>query len=288
MQIGFYGGDGVDGVTHLHNMFQPWLGRVPDLAVDFVDYSSWDNFKKDALWAIPAWTGVVPQLCMTVPLTVTGTPLSGIVAGHHDHAFQVVAHELCTAGFGSAIIRLGHEANGGWYPWSNLGTDSNAWAEYIAAYRHAVHVFRQVSPTFKFDWCTAAYWQQTGDKSVLYPGDDVVDYIGMDIEPQAWGTSNPTTQQCWDALQQGWSLDWLPGFAKAHNKLISLPELGVGDASSGYGPGDDGALATQLVQWAKDNGVAYVGMWDFNAGDYNSQYSDGSRPQCMAAWKGFV
>lgn len=288
LQVGFYNGNGADGVNGMNTRFKPWLGRTPDLAVDFVNFSSWANFRSDALWAIGFWKGIVPKLCLTVGLTVSGTPLSEVAAGLHDASFDAAAAEMVRQGFQKSIIRLGHEANGGWYPWGNLGTDPSMWKLYIQCFQRVRNIFALRSAYFKFDWCMAAGWQQTGDKSVLYPGDAYVDYIGMDIEPQVWGVTDPTTQQCWDALQQGWSLDWLPGFTRAHRKKISFPEFGIGDAAQGhpnYGPGDNGQLATMLMQWAKQNQVSYIGFWDFNAGDYNSQFSDSSRPNCAAAFK---
>jgi Glycosyl hydrolase family 26 len=289
MLVGFYNGNGWDGVAAMNTRFKPWLGRTPDIAVDFVSFNDWPSFESDANWMMPAWTGVVPNLCCTVPLTVWGTPTADVAAGLHDSSFQVVAHALVNAGFPNAIVRIGHEANGGWYPWGNMGGgNTTAFNTYIAAWQHVVGVFRAISPTFKFDWTTAAYWQQTGDKSQIYPGDAYVDYIGMDIEPTGWGTVNPSEALCWSMLNANWSLDWLLPFAQTHGKLISFPELGVGDSNSGYGPGDNGALVTTIMNWAKTNNVAYVGLWDFNAGDYNSQFSDYSRPSCAAAFKAAV
>jgi hypothetical protein len=96
------------------------------------------------------------NLVMTVPLafgrqTVSsaGTDqirsnLQETASGAWDEHYRIVARNLVAGGYPDAVIRLGHEFTGGWYPWS---AQNNADA-YIAAYRHVHQVLASESPQF--------------------------------------------------------------------------------------------------------------------------------------------
>ena len=80
------------------------------------------------------------------------------------------------AGYEDAIIRLGHEFDGDWAPYS---ARDNADA-YVAAFRHVHDVMTAESPAFRFDW-TSMVPDFLEYGPAAYPGDDVVDIIGIDV-----------------------------------------------------------------------------------------------------------
>ena len=53
-------------------------------------------------------------------------------------------------------------------------------ADYIGAFRRVVGIFRRYSDDFKYDWCPG-WGPQELPADLVYPGDDVVDYIGLDV-----------------------------------------------------------------------------------------------------------
>lgn len=79
---------------------------------------------------------------------------------------------------GKVILRFGHEANGDWYPWGGRPE------EYKAAFRKVVAIFREEGVSnVSFMWSVNAYNQPSSPISTLsayYPGNDVVDLIGID------------------------------------------------------------------------------------------------------------
>ena len=129
------------------------------------------------------------NLVMTIPLafgdanakTVQGRAdirrnLVETASGRWDEEYRLTAQSLIEGGFADATIRLGHEFSGDWYPWSAPHTES----QYIAAYRHVHEVLSQESPDFTFEWTGARVsFIEFGPDA--YPGDDVVDIIGLDI-----------------------------------------------------------------------------------------------------------
>jgi hypothetical protein len=77
-------------------------------------------------------------------------------------------------------IRLAHEMNGIWYPWSE-GRSGNRPGEYAQAWRHVHDIFRQVGAN-NVIWI----WSPNILRPVpgiglrqLYPGDEYVDWVGM-------------------------------------------------------------------------------------------------------------
>jgi hypothetical protein len=120
-------------------------------------------------------------------------PLDEIIAGTHDATFHMRAQGARDLG-ADILLRWGHEMNGNWYPWAgaNNGGASGGPAKYIAAYRH-------VHDLFVADGATNVYWvwcplvadvpsDAWNHWTNYYPGDDYVDWVGLDA--YNWGTSS--------------------------------------------------------------------------------------------------
>ncbi len=75
-------------------------------------------------------------------------------------------------------IRFGHEMNGNWYPWGNRAS------EYKTAFRYIVEFFRKNNVT-NVQWMWSINAENVPSSPIsqvssFYPGDDVVDLIGLD------------------------------------------------------------------------------------------------------------
>ncbi len=146
-----------------------------------------------------------------------GENLRAVAAGRNDGEYRLVAEYLVEAGYGDAIIRLGHEYDGDWAPYS---ARDNAEA-YVAAFRHVHDVLSDVSPSFRFDWTsTAAHFVEYGPAA--YPGDDVVDVIGLDIY---WRDAEPIDDEMWQRRFEPVLRAHLE-FAQERGKPVSYPEWG--------------------------------------------------------------
>ena len=78
-------------------------------------------------------------------------------------------------------LRFGHEMNGDWYPWA-VGVNGNTPADFVAAFRGLRKRFDEMGATnVRWVWCPNV---MIGDQVELlrrcYPGDDVVDVVGLD------------------------------------------------------------------------------------------------------------
>jgi beta-mannanase len=109
---------------------------------------------------------------------------------------------------------------------------------------------------FMFDWCINAYWRPI-PLTKWYPGDDVVDIVGIDAYdsgvPAGWSSTR------WDRLyNQQDGIKAVLEFAKAQGKPVSFPEWGLAPAdASSLGGGDDPSYVDDLAAVIRSNRVAY-------------------------------
>jgi beta-mannanase len=109
--------------------------------------------------------------------------LYSIVEGHFDSFFKDWATQMKQAK-GTILLRILHEFNGDWYPWCTINNDKNP-EMVVKAYRHIHNIFKAQNVTnVKFVWCPNSMsipqekWNFIMD---AYPGDQYVDYVGLDI-----------------------------------------------------------------------------------------------------------
>jgi len=287
--LSVYRGAGCSGVQNLA-AFKSFLGRNPDRVVDFLQTNNWAGMQNEAGWAIQCWarSGLKVKLTLSVPMLPSDgvSTLAQGAQGAYNSQFTKLGTLLVQNGFADADLRLGWEFNGGWYAWA-AKKDPTSW---VAYWRQIVKTMRAVpGAKFTFDWNPTWGMQQILPSSV-YPGDDVVDYIGMDMYNQDWGpggTIVSSPQQRWkDYLNDNSGLNWLAEFAAQHNKPIVFPEWGTGTRPDGHGGGDDPYFVNQLVAWIKSHNLAYQSYFDVNVrgNSISCEIDNGQLPQSAAAY----
>lgn len=281
-------------VSHL-TAFEQLVGRQFNCALVYndaaPDWHGWENpwfvnyyNNPDYDWSEWATApGTNRQLIITQNLMPTSADDDdwldlGAQGAYNDHA-RALAENLVAAGLGNAIIRLGHEANGSWYP-DSLGSTPSQWSMWDEFWRQTVLAMKSVPGAhFKFDWCIAALWRAL-PLSQIYPGDDVVDMIGVD----AYDTGNlgSTAAARWNKLYTAPDgIKAVLDFAKAHDKPISIPEWGVSPTSANQGFGDDPTFVNGIASVVRNNSVAYQSYF-YNYG-YATQLADG--PLSLSAYE---
>lgn len=113
--------------------------------------------------------------------------LAEIAAGKYDANLREAAAAAKQMPFSEILIRFAHEMNGDWYGWSGDPTD------YVAAWRHIVSLFRAEGAT-NVKWVWSPNVEYANGKyafSSYYPGDEWVDYVGLD--GYNWGTTGQGT-----------------------------------------------------------------------------------------------
>jgi len=190
------------------------------------------------------------KLLWSIPLNMKGTLLSEVAAGGHDAEFINIAKQIASSQ-PDAIIRIGWEMNDENSAWfAGSGQEKH----YIAAYRRVAGIFKGRSAQFRLDWSTS-FGRQNSDAEMAYPGDDVVDTIGMDLYDFIYVSApEPDAEKRWQqqALDgNGRGLNWLADFAARHHKKMSFAEWGIGLTNDQNSP---------LYQRLKDNPLFVVHM----------------------------
>lgn len=216
------------------------------------------------------------------------------ITGANDTAWRAVGASHATRGRSAAnlIMVLAHEFNHTGYPWgpANLSND-----EWIAMWRRAVIQYRigfasvlpNVQPPLSC-WCYGANGDpaKSADYTVgpsvwaCYPGDDVVDVIGVHHYDFAhW----PLTSD-WTVFRQ-WqnSIAKAVDYARAHNKLVYFGEGNIINAPTpdgnqrGPAPAQDNPVFFDLLyNWAQANRFQNDGVSPLMLGMSIFQNNDGS------------
>lgn len=155
--------------------------------------------------------------------------LKGIPTGQYDGYIRQTAQNLKAYG-GPVSLRFGHEMNGDWYPWGRRP------AEYVVAYRHIHKIFKEEGASnVKFMWCVNVT-ENPGELKAYYPGDDVVDTIGID----GFNFGNTAGYGGWRSFSSIFSPTY-KYLVASHNKPLIIAET----ASSEHG-GDKGAWVNDM------------------------------------------
>jgi hypothetical protein len=263
--------------------FERFVGSEVTHVGAFVSKISWARF--DELSWLSEWRGSGYTLSLGVPMLTNndGGTLRQGASGAYDAHFKRLAEQLVANGQGSAILRLGWEFNGAWYPWA-AQKDPQAFAEY---WRRIHRVIRSVpgAQGIRFDWNSAI-----GPASVplaAYPGDEYVDIIGMDVYDRSKSGADADPAKRWQRMvNQPYGLAWLRDFAAAHGKPMSFPEWAVSARQQGGAVNDNPLFIRSMHEWIRSNNVEYHNYFEFDAVDEKgAQLTDGGNPRAASIFQ---
>lgn len=104
------------------------------------------------------------------------------------------------------FIRFAHEMNGSWYPWGEWvdqnrnmrrdpGEETGFTPEnYRQTFRSVAQMFKRYAPNAAMVWCPNSGLLGGEKRDVFrpfYPGDDVVDWVGLDVYERGWNLPQP-------------------------------------------------------------------------------------------------
>ncbi|MFG2985240.1 glycoside hydrolase family 26 protein [Streptomyces sp. NPDC048258] len=168
-------------------------------------------------------------------------------SGRYDVHFERLAERLVDLGVPDTVIVLGWEMNGSTYS-HRCGPDPENWKAY---WRRVVNAMRSVpGQKFKFDFAPNRGTDAIGWTN-CYPGDDVVDVIGMDSYDQGPGRDFD------EQITQPYGLQQHVDFAKAHGKEISYPEWGL------FRRGDNAEYVRRMLKWIEQHKPLYHTITDY-------------------------
>jgi hypothetical protein len=298
--------------TKQTDAFAAWLHRTRIWGQDTIPFgqgSTWNHISGTYDdWFYKPWSDWVRaqpgrRMVLSIPLLPgppdgkgpaegpgAGLPVSLAegAAGKYDAYFKGLAQTLVQYHLGDSILRLGWEWNGNWYAWKVVTADD---ARNFAAYwRRIVTAIRSVPGTenLKFDWNVSNGFKTSYDASLAYPGDDVVDYIGVDLYDSCWAKYPASSSSDLEALHRevwadyhlaasNYGLAYWQKIADDHGKPMTFPEWGVDKLPNGHGGLDDPYFIEQAFNYFHDpaHHVYFESYFDCDAGDAgDSRISD--------------
>jgi beta-mannanase len=220
--------------------FTGMVGVAPGIVMWYQDWvttgnSAFDPIKMDAA----ASRGAMPMITWE-PWDASAGPnqpaysLSAIVAGAHDAFIHQWARDA--AAWGKPLyLKFAHEMNGNWYPWA-ANVNGNTAAQYIAMWAHVHTIFRQEGAiNARWVWSPNVAYPGSTPFAQVYPGDKMVDWVGLD--GYNFGTSQSWSQWTSFADVFGPSYDSVA-------RIASKPML-IGETASAEVGGDKAAWITQ-------------------------------------------
>ncbi|MFF3764193.1 glycoside hydrolase family 26 protein [Streptomyces sp. NPDC001922] len=258
---GAFLGSGADGVRDMTRM-QEWLGGT-ELRVGhtYLPGNHWTDIEGDRrlLGAWARWRDADPDrlFVLNVPMLdrnearVPDREVAGLLErgaqGEFDEHFRTLAARLVELGLPDTVIVPGWEMNGTTYT-GRCAPNPEAWKAY---WMGIVMVMRSVpGQRFRFDFAPSRGEDAIG-WTHCYPGDDVVDIIGMDSYDQPPGNDFD------EHVDQPFGLRAHVEFAEAHGKPISYPEWGL------FRNGDNPEYMRRMLKWIADHPPEYHTITDY-------------------------
>lgn len=266
--------------------FEAWLGHRVGFVLDFVGVA---ELGSDDPWAgidrpgdrCQRWGHHRRHLVLSVAMVPTSQQtLRRGASGEYDDHWRSFGEGLVSNGCGAAVLRLGWEFNGRFFPWAAGGHE----AEFAAYWRRIVATLREVpGQAFTYEWGVLA-GNANADVEVAYPGDDVVDLVGLD----AYDTSAQTNpDDRWaDQLDRTYGLRWHARFAAAHGKRMAFSEWGLFvRPRDDLGGGDAPLYIARMVDWIGAHDVAHAIYFDVDARDGAHRISTDRFPMASAVFR---
>jgi beta-mannanase len=173
---------------------------------------------------------------------------SAILSGSNDAYIDTWARGLADYRL-PVLLRFAHEMHDQTYPWA-VGVNGNTASDYVAAWRHVRAIFAHYrtdnvkwvwNPNTMGGWSAAQYWPVY---RALYPGDDQVDWVALDIYNTGpsldWGA--PYWRSFEDVLSEPYK-----AITAVSTKPLIIPEVGSAEAGGSKADWTARAMSAQLL-----------------------------------------
>jgi hypothetical protein len=249
---GAHGLSGVNGDPIINResveAFCAWRGRECPIAHGYTDRRDWESMTRRNDWLYDNFAGYRGTLVISQGLVPEGRnqDLAACAAGAFDSHWRDFAKQMVERGRASSILRLGWEFNGDFMAWA--ATHTEHWKE---CYRRAAKLIRGVNPKITLDWTINAHATPTeicdGNSVNCYPGDDVVDIIGLDNYDM--GPSVSSEEEFLQVAELPDGLTWVYAFAKQRGKKMSVGEWGIAPISKYNKSGENPEFIRWMHNW---------------------------------------
>jgi len=157
----------------------------------------------------------LPELTWQPQFGDQGVSYDDVISGKHDQ--YLISFARSVNSFGSPLrISLAPEMNSEWVSWG-IGKNGNTPEKHKLFWQHVVNIFRAENVS-NVEWIwspNVRYYNDPCSYSEIFPGNDYIDYLGLD--GYNWGTS-----QSWSVWQS-----FSDVFSRSYNELIALSSKNI-------------------------------------------------------------
>lgn len=219
---------------------QPWYDRgvpqrlAPDVldavrrhgSIPVIDWSPWDR----------AAGGVRDQ---------PDFQLADVTSGRYDAYIREWATTAARWGH-PMFVRLYHEMNGTWYPWSEI-RNGNQPGDFVRAWRHIHDIFESAGATnVNFVWAPNEVESYNGiPLAQVYPGDAYVEWVGM--SGYNWGYDAARDSR-WRSFARTFTKTYAAVRALAPGKPLMISEMASSERGGSKADWLRDAFAVELPQ----------------------------------------
>jgi hypothetical protein len=216
--------------------FGTWRGRPIDVAVLFtIRDGGWGPLVEPS-WPVNDFKSFNGKLIISQPMFPQGAGDNAqCAAGAYDEQWKKFGRYLVSAGRADSIVRIGWEFNGTFMYWHTDGDPKN----FKECFKKVSAAIKSTDPKALIDWTINAHASpvpSSGNPWDAYPGDEYVDFVGIDSYDHYPPSKDEATwnSQCNDKN----GLCYFIKFAREHGKKVGVGEWGV-TSCSGNGGGDN-------------------------------------------------
>ncbi|CAA9494293.1 MAG: GH26 [uncultured Solirubrobacteraceae bacterium] len=246
--------------------FESEIGRALDIDMH---YYRWDDAFPTAL---EEWDAAG---CRVPMISWAGTDLDSILSGRYDSLIRARARAVQRFNH-KIFLRWGYEMNGDWWDWTATRSPDAA-TKFVSAWRRINRIFRSARASNTI-WVWAP--NETGgdplkDPRPYYPGDDVVDWIGID--GYNWGSSMSASS--WRSFGTI--------FGPLYGVFAGRKPLMISETASSEHGGDKAAWIDDLAQALPHQFPAVRAVVWFHA-NKETDWRVNSTPAALAAFRRFA
>jgi hypothetical protein len=186
--------------------------------------------------------------------------LSDVIEGRHDTYIRAFATAAKKWGY-PFFLRFNWEMNGGWFAWAE-GVNGNKTGEFVAAWRHVHDIFTEVGATnATWVWCPNVNpGGKMTDLASLYPGDQYVDWTGLD--GYNWGT-NPAHPDKWRSFDDLYRATYDEITTSiAPGKPLMISEIGSTESGGSKSEWIADAIESALTEYPQVRGLLWFEKHD--------------------------
>lgn len=257
-----------------HLAFGDWRGRPIDVLHTFTNYQNWEGMigaEPYMTWHRAFYSDKKHTYVISQPPYPRGQGNNAACArGEYNQQWQQFGKTLVQHGLDhhNTVIRIAWEFNGDYMYWTSGPTPG----DFIKCWRNVAQNIKAVAPNIRTDWTLNGHgWGANlgGNMYNAYPGDDVVDIVGMDEYDHYPSVTSDAEFDTRCNKAGGSGVCDLARFAREHHKQLSVGEWSVtggcsGSARTGKNGGDNPLFIRRMAQFFHENRdiLAYESYYD--------------------------